>query len=75
VPLIRRPNWGYFFLIFLFSNEISWKKDYKRLSFPRPIRKEKEEVGNLINEKWVGSPILDSNQTETVLKYIQKVGK
>jgi hypothetical protein len=36
------------------------------------IRK-KEEVGNLSNKKGVSFPILDSNQTETAVKYLQKV--
>jgi len=48
------------------------EEGYKRGSFPPLIRKE-EEVGNPINEKWVDSPTLDPNQTETVLKYKQNV--
>jgi len=49
------------------------EESYKRGSFLPLIQKEKEE-SNPINEKRVGSPTLDPNQTETTLKYKQKIG-
>jgi hypothetical protein len=47
------------------------KEGYKEGSFPLLIQK--EEVGEPINEKDIGSPTVNSNQTETTLKYLQKV--